>query len=199
MKDEDMKKTGKFHKAFIKSINTTNRTFTLWASVDIRDRQGDRIPMEYLEQAMPAFMERGSPIIDNHSNRQVGKVLQYRFKDKMVDGKPIPGMEIDGCIFEGYTSDDDVWDRIINSDTEGASIGGNALYADIQCDDTGCERILGPIEIYEITIASPTAKIVNPEATISKFNNTEKSEESEIYFPVQNVLEMLAGGQDGQE
>jgi len=166
-----------FSKAVVVKLNETDRTFQVWASVDVIDRQGERIPMEYLEEAIPAWINRGGFIVDNHSNRVVGQATDYKFKDKtMEDGSKIAGVLIDAFIFRGYTVDDDVWERIRNDKTEGASVGGTALETKIICDDTKCEKLLGPIEIYELTIASDTARIVNPESTITGHNKMAKSD-----------------------
>jgi len=175
-------------------IDPTERTFSMWASVEIRDNHGDFVPISTFKRAMPVFIKRGGPVIDNHTNRAVGHITDYEFSEKeLKDGTTKPGMIVSGFIHTDYVADDEVWDRIQNGNTEGASIGGNAINWTFSCDDSLCERRLDEIQLYEITIASETAKIVNPEATITDFNNTAKSAEvPHIYVPVNSVFNALS-------
>ena len=171
-----------FQKTEVVKLNETDRTFQVWASVDVTDRQGERIPMEYLEEAIPAWIERGGFIIDNHSNRVVGQATGFEFKDKKLEsGQDVAGVLIDAFIFRGYQVDDLVWERIVQDKTEGASVGGSALDQRVVCEQDSCEKILGPIEIYELTIASDSARIVNPEATITGANKLAKSSEINMW------------------
>jgi hypothetical protein len=71
----------------LKIRNEKKRIFEGWASVEVVDKQGEVVPAEELKKAMIDFMDRGGAIVFEHSNKPVGKVLQWQ-----VDIHPIAFM-----------------------------------------------------------------------------------------------------------
>jgi hypothetical protein len=143
------------------------RKFSCWGSVEVVDRQKEIIPIDEVYKIMDIWMDRGSPIMFNHSNRQVGKGLNWRPADK--NGKP--GVLITGLIFKHYKEDDDIWEGIKNKNFEGLSIGGKSLLK--EKDNNGVTHLKNLIG-YEFSVAP---RIGNQEATFTEVNTLAKSEE----------------------
>lgn len=140
------------------------RKFSCWGSVQVKDRQGEIIPIEEIQKTMDFWMDRGAPINLNHTNQQVGRGLSYSIEEK--DG--IPGVLIVGKIFNHYAEDDIVWEGIKKGDFEGLSIGGKAI-KDEQPDGTYLRNLVG----FEFSIVERTG---NQEATFVTVNTIAKSD-----------------------
>lgn len=170
---------GELHKA--------TRKFSGWGSVEVKDSQSDKLPIDGLKKIMPTYMQRGAPIMFGHSNRHVGRILKYEFRDKEVTGKSVPGLWLEGLIFSNYKIDDQAWESIQLAKSTakpvlslGATPVGEAKY---QCEDNECFRKFDDLQIYEFTVTDLVRgqQGANPEATIetalTKANN-EKDETS---------------------
>lgn len=172
----------KFVKSFgIDVINDEEmRKFTCWGSVEVKDRHDEIIPIEEVKKVMDIWMDRGAPIMFNHSNRQIGKGLSWQLSEK--DGKP--GVLITGIIFKHYKTDDDVWKGIKAREFEGLSIGGECHLREPSEEGTYLRKLIG----YEFSVVP---KCGNQEATFEniamvkgdnvsqddKVNNNMKQEE----------------------
>ena len=130
------------------------RKFTCWGSVQVKDRHDEIIPMDEIEKVMDIWMDRGAPIMFNHTHRQIGKGLSWRVSEK--DGKP--GVLINGIIFKHYKTDDDVWKGIKQGDFEGLSIGGEAHNREQTEEGTYLRKLIG----YEFSVVE---RCGNQEAT----------------------------------
>lgn len=159
----------------IEITDEKERLFKAWGSVEIVDKDGELIPMEAFAKIMPKIMERGGVLIDNHTNRVVGKILNYEFRKK--DGKD--GLLLTGKIFDHFSLDDQIWNEIKSGIRKGISFGGKRIISGIEKakDENGNEYyILKDIEGYEFSIVRNPA---NPEATIEAVNMLAKSDEQE--------------------
>ena len=87
-------------------LNTDDRTFKSWGTVEVRDREGDLLPMDEFRKIMPTLMKRGGTITDRHSNRTVAKILNYNFEMKDTPEGPREGIMITGHVFKDYDLDD---------------------------------------------------------------------------------------------
>ena len=74
------KKVGQLDKAEI--LNDNDRIFKLWGTVEVIDKDGELLPIDEFKKVMPLIMKRGGNLIDSHSNRVIGKILNYEFKKK---------------------------------------------------------------------------------------------------------------------
>jgi len=146
------------------------RLFLGKLSVDIKDNQNDRISPEAFEKVMPIFMKRGV-LIDTHSNKVVGKPLRYWMRDGDKGTEVVVGWQV----YDDYSIDDDIWNKIRGGDYTGLSIGGMALpdKQNIVCGKDGCYVQIDGIELWE---GSAVEKPANKEAKIIAVNELAKSE-----------------------
>lgn len=143
-------------------LNEQDRLVKGWGSVEIVDKDGEVIPMEELDKAMPKIIERGAPIIDHHSNKIIGKILNYEFKKHPKTNKE--GLLLTYKIFKDYSLDDEAWSEI-KSGERGLSFGGRAhkRESNIRWKDlNGPADVLRSIEGHEFSSVRDPA---NPEAT----------------------------------
>ena len=138
-----------------------------WCSVQVKDRQGDIIPMEEIGRAMVKYMERGGNITYGHSNKIVGKVINWWLEEHPETGEK--GVKILAKIYDDYTFDDNVWKMIKAGVLKGFSIGGASKTQEWSKD--GDSRILKDIELVEISLVEEPA---NPMATIEVYNEMAK-------------------------
>jgi hypothetical protein len=131
---------------FFKSLRIING----FASVEIRDTQGDLIDIDAVEQAMYKFMTQSRSLHFEHS-LPIGEILRWERREK--DG-------LDAIWIEAYLYDNEatkeIWNKIQNKEIHGFSIRGIAK-----------NRINGKItdlELYEISLVFQPA---NPEAVLT--------------------------------
>lgn len=143
------------------------RKFKCWGSVEVLDRHNETIPAAEVYKVMDIWMDRGAPIMFNHTNRQIGKGLNWQKSTK--DGKP--GVLITGMIYKHYKEDDEVWEGIKKGNYEGLSIGGKSYTRDIDSDGNAILRnLIG----YEFSVVE---RCGNQDATWESVNNMAKSEQ----------------------
>lgn len=133
-------------------VDENKRLARSWMSVEVKDKQGDIIPISAFKKVMNTWMSRGSPIQDIHTNRHVGKGLNW--KEAVHPKSNKPAIEIDYQIFNDYDLDDVVWDEIKTNKRKGLSIGGTEKgigeYVKDE-DGTGLARKMQGLELYEIS------------------------------------------------
>lgn len=147
----------------IEVLDEDSRRFVAWASVEVIDREGEVIPMSELRKIMPQIMERGGPIQDSHSNRNVGRILNYSFAEKEVDGEMKDGLLILAKIYDHTDLDDKVWYEMKEGERKGISFGGAADDAqlDVKFDGEDAD-ILRKLEGYEFsTVYEPANQEAN--------------------------------------
>lgn len=149
----------------VKVINDDDRTFSCWGSVEVFDRHKELIPIEEFKKFMHIWMDRGAPLTDNHSNRIIGRGLNYEFREK--NGKP--GVLITGKIYRNYPLDDEIWSAIKAGKKEGLSIGG-AFYGEPKETEEG--KILQGLVGYEFSVVD---RCGNQGATFEDVNMLAKS------------------------
>lgn len=150
-------------------LNNDERIFSSWATVDIIDKHGERIPIEEFKPILPIMFKRGADIMDSHSNKKVGKWINYQFKDK--DG--IPALLLTGIINRDYKLDDLVWNNILNGKYSGTSFGGSALKRESGFYKGKPEHLLKELEGYEFSVVEKPA---NQGATMETINYIAKAE-----------------------
>ncbi len=164
-------KLGKF---YLQDLKKESREFTSWGSVEVVDSQGDKIPMEDLKQKMPIVMRRGGVIMYGHSNRHVGRLTKYNFQNKDVDGEAVPGILLDGQIFNDYKIDDMAWEAIQlakANDLPVMSLGATPLgHPTRECDGDICWNLFDDNQYYEWTVTEIQQGSIgaNPEAKVEK-------------------------------
>ena len=141
------------------------RLFEAFASVELKDSQGDVIPITEFEKVMPKLMSRGAPIQLQHSNHHVGKILNYQIVTKNTPAGRVPALKIIGEIFDDYESQDKVWEAIKNGSLSGISFGGNGITLGKYKVGDDTARLLTDLEAYEFSVVDKPA---NPEALMEK-------------------------------
>lgn len=105
---------------YIESAN--DRLFRAWASVEIRDKQGEILPIDELKKTMYKLMKRGGPITISHTNQIVGKLLSYEFKMNPKYNRE--GVSVLGHIYSDTLADEEAWSKIQSGEFAQVSLGG---------------------------------------------------------------------------
>jgi hypothetical protein len=150
-------------------LNSDERLFTAWLSVEIKDNQGQIIPMGEFKKSMPMWMARGAPITIMHSNMVVGKCLNYQFATNPATGAE--GILVTGLIFKGNTLDDQAWEKVQSKQFAGVSVGGTASLKKSK------DGILRGFELFEMALADKPA---NPAAVIETVSQVAKADTTPV-------------------
>jgi len=166
-----------------------------YASVDMVDKQGDRIPTAALKKAFGKFMENKAyrNVQLAHSGIQVGEVVdsfsdsQGRVWKSEVDDH---GLFVVCKIRSDIQKAREVQKQVRDGDLRAFSIGGQALFrVNKHTPEHGNHREITDLELHEITLCK---KGINPEAsyTILKMDDTEvkKVTESEALIEIRDSL-----------
>jgi len=153
----------------LKSVGSEGELYVAgYASVDMVDKQGDRIPTNALKKAFSQFM--GNKAFRNvqlaHSGIQVGEVVdnhtdsQGRLWKSEVDDH---GLFVVCKIRNDIQKAREVQKQIRNGDLRAFSIGGQALFrVSKTTPELGSHREITDLELHEITLCK---KGINPEST----------------------------------
>ena len=189
----------------LKSVGSEGELYVAgYASVDMVDKQGDRIPTSALKKAFSQFM--GNKAFRNvqlaHSGIQVGEVVadhtdsQGRVWKSEVDDH---GLFVVCKIRSDIQKAREVQKQIRNGDLRAFSIGGQALFrVSKTTPELGTHREITDLELHEITLCK---KGINPESTYTilkmeddNMSNTEVL--NEIKAGLNEVLKELSEKED---
>ena len=139
-----------------------------YASVDMVDKQGDRIPVSALKKAFNGFM--ADPAYRNvqlaHSGIQVGEVLSnYTDSDGRVWKSTVDdhGLFVVCKIRNDIEKAREVQKQVRSGELRAFSIGGQALFrVSKTTPEHGTHREITDMELHEITLCK---KGINPEST----------------------------------
>ena len=177
-----------------------------YASVDMVDKQGDRIPTHALKKAFGKFMENKAyrNVQLAHSGIQVGEVVdsfsdsQGRVWKSEVDDH---GLFVVCKIRSDIQKAREVQKQVRDGDLRAFSIGGQALFrVNKHTPEHGNHREITDLELHEITLCK---KGINPEAsyTILKMDETEvtKMTDSEALVEIRDSLSGILKAIDKNE
>ena len=178
-----------------------------YASVDMVDKQGDRIPAEALKKAFGSFMENEAfrNVQLAHSGIQVGEVVpsftdsQGRVWKSEVDDH---GLFVVCRIRNDIQKAREVQKQVRDGDLRAFSIGGQALFrVSKHTPEHGNHREITDLELHEITLCK---KGINPEAryTILKMDNEKevnKMTDSEALGEIRDSLSGILSKLDKNE
>ena len=102
---------------------TGDRVIEGYGIVDVYDSSGELITTEEISKQMDLFMSRGGLIMDIHTNRPSGKVVDWLVSVKETKEGIKPALYLKTTAFQGTTEDDEFWDRF-NTYYNGFSVGG---------------------------------------------------------------------------
>jgi hypothetical protein len=141
-------------------IHGDDRFFEGYLTVQVKDKQGEITIVDELIKVLPLWMDRGAPITDTHSNRVVGKGINYsKTVYKTKEGVEYPAIKITGKIYKNYELDNEIWQKIIKGEYKGLSFGG-ATKADrdpIRMKDGSVAYSLKELEHYEVAVCADPA------------------------------------------
>lgn len=126
-----------------------DRVYVSWASVDVRDRDGEKIPIDDVIRDQDVLLRRNGPITDEHTNAVVGQTLAYKVLQHPETGKV--GVLHLNRIFADNDMDNIVWQETQEGKRTGSSVGGYSLRSAFEKDaDTGMmTRIREDFHQYE--------------------------------------------------
>ena len=93
----------------LEAVNSDERYFEGILTVQMKDKQGEITITDELMKVLPVWMDRGAPISDTHSNRIVGKGINFARLEIESEGRSIPAIKITGKIHKNYDLDDAIW------------------------------------------------------------------------------------------
>jgi len=141
-----------------------------WGSVEVRDADGELVPVKTIEEYADKFIENGGLMHDSHSNVPVGTVWDYEVRKHPETGQ-------DGIVFYfNIYRDGEVFERarddILSGRKNAVSIGAEAPRGGYKCDDRGCYVERDVTDLYELSIcetpANPEAYFINVGKDIAK-------------------------------
>ena len=140
--------------------DTDERFFEGLLTVEMKDKQGEITIVDELYKVLPTWMDRGAPITDTHSNRVVGKGINFaKTEAQDAEGNVYPAIKITGKIHKDYELDDDIWKKITSGEYKGLSFGG-ATKADrepVKMKDGSIAYALTDLEHYEVAVCEDPA------------------------------------------
>ena len=140
--------------------DTDERFFEGLLTVEMKDKQGEITIVDELYKVLPTWMDRGAPITDTHSNRVVGKGINFaKTEAQDAEGNVYPAIKITGKIHKDYELDDDIWKKIQSGEYKGLSFGG-ATKADrepVKMKDGSIAYALTDLEHYEVAVCEDPA------------------------------------------
>ena len=159
----------------MEGISSDERYFEGLLTVQMKDKQGEVTIVDELYKVLPVWIDRGAPISDTHSNRIVGKGINYsRTTVKNGEGHELPAIKITGKIFKNYELDNVIWEKIKNNEYKGLSFGGatRSARSPIKMKDGSTAYALSDLEHYEVAVCKDPAV---PMAIITDFNQIAKA------------------------
>jgi len=159
----------------LQPISGNERFFEGYLTVEVKDKQGEVTIVDELIKVLPIWMDRGAPITDTHSNRVIGKGINYQKTIyKAVDGQEYPAIKIIGKIHSNYELDNEIWSRIKSGEYKGLSFGGatKSNRTPFRMKDGSIAYQLRDLEHYEVAVCKDPAV---PLALITDFNPIAKA------------------------
>lgn len=175
-------------------LNKSDRSFEGWITVDVPDRQQDKVdPLGFTAEEYMTII--GGMIQGTHSNVPIGRWNKIEIREKEPGklawygwGKIFKG--IPELSLESYPIWDDYWSYMVSCYERGQAVGlsiggdpdykGNAPY--VECDDSSCYRVIPKTWWYETSVLmnrhGPSVP-ANWESYVEKVNTLAKSHEGD--------------------
>ena len=180
----------------LKSASGNDLVIAGYASVDMVDKQGDRIPVSALKKAFNGFM--ADPAYRNvqlaHSGIQVGEVLSnYTDSEGRVWKSTVDdhGLFVVCKIRNDIEKAREVQKQVRSGELRAFSIGGQALFrVSKTTPEHGTHREITDMELHEITLCK---KGINPESTYTllKMEDDNMSNEAETLTEIRDALSRI--------
>lgn len=180
----------------LKSDNNGDLVIAGYASVDMVDKQGDRIPVSALKKAFKGFMDNQAyrNVQLAHSGIQVGEVLSnYSDSEGRVWKSEVDdhGLFVVCKIRNDIEKAREVQKQVRNGELRAFSIGGQALFRiNKTTPEHGSHREITDMELHEITLCK---KGINPESqyTLLKMDDDDMTNGTETLSEVRDALSRI--------
>lgn len=149
-------------------LNDKDRVFNAWITVETVDKDNTLIPVDQVMKTLVPFMKRGGFVSLLHSNKIVGKLLNY--EKAIHPEKQVPAIRGTFQVFDDYKIDNSIWDTLKSGNATGVSIGGGTTGYIEQEIDGRTVKVPQDFELYEISIVPNITTPINPYATIEGVN-----------------------------
>ena len=159
----------------LEPIESEGRFFEGYLTVQVKDKQGEVTIVDELYKVLPIWMDRGAPITDTHSNRVIGKGINFSRSDYTdVNGDIYPAIKVTGKIYKDYELDNEIWNKIKSGEYKGLSFGGSTKTdrEPMRMKDGSIAYSLSKLEHYEVAVCRDPAV---PLAVITDVNPIAKS------------------------
>lgn len=133
-----------------------DRIFEAYATYEEIDKQGDLVKADGIADAIPIWLDRGGTILDSHTNKHIGKGLEY--DSQIVKEKRAVWLK--SKIFSGrlaHNIDDEAWNKIQKREYKGLSIGAQTFTKFRECNDKQCYNVIPSVQLYEISVVRDPA------------------------------------------
>lgn len=167
-----------FNKIITKSIeiekDSDKRIFTGYITAEIVDKQGEFIFVDEMFPILEKLMKINPVMSEIHTNRITGKLL--KIEKSTIPETDIPAIKCKCEVYksEGVTLYDRVWEKIVNKEYRGLSIGGASKTREHFIKNGRPTILLKDLEIYEVAICPTPA---NSLAKIEWVNEFAKSDD----------------------
>ena len=151
----------------MEEVKSDERFFVGLLTVEMKDKQGEVTIVDELY--------RGAPISDTHSNRIIGKGINFaRTSVRNDENELLPAIKITGKIYNDYELDNLIWQKIKNGEYKGLSFGGatRTNRTPMRMKDGSMAYALKELEHYEVAVCKDPAV---PMAIITDVNGIAKA------------------------
>lgn len=179
--DDCKSKIGKECPFCMKILKQDNSRFIIYgpASVEIIDKERDKIRAEGLQVALPQLLKRARFSRD-HQDILIGEILnEFKTDDGHLykTGVDSGVLHVVGEVWDDTRAGRETRQQILSKQLRSFSISGEVLEAQKICtDDTGCYRDIAKLDLHAVTICE---RGMNPEA---KFDIVQKSDSITFIF-----------------
>lgn len=158
----------------IETINSKERTFSGWLTVEIKDRQGDVLPISKIKELgiLDIMVKRHAPITFGHADYPFAEFKSFEYDTREVNGEPVEGVRYDAKAHSDYDTDDLAWKSLQKWKDEGKEIHSSISWSkegfNPVCDDKGeCYKEWEKFGILSLAILDPSSPPANSEAPIT--------------------------------
>ncbi len=160
-----------------------DRLYTTWATVDIIDKDGQKVPIQEAIEQQEILMNRGAPVRGGgHKEKDVGKTLSY--KVALHPETNTLGILHLNKLYNDNQLDDEMWNDVVKEGLGGSSVGGFATDKKTTYENGSVFEELKGFNWLETTLTSSPR---NPYSTghafslVAKSNNKmEKENKTEV-------------------
>lgn len=157
-----------------------DRIVVTWATVDIKDKAGENVPIEDAIKQQDILLKRDGPISDEHTNKIIGKTLAYKVMTH-PESNTLGILHLDKY-HKDNEYDDIIWNEIQTKERKGSSVGGFNLSNHMGTDKATGERSRFLDNFRQVETAS-VRDPCNPLALNEAFSVVAKSNISNVQKP----------------